>query len=283
MRVLLTGTTGQLGTAIAKEFGAAHELLLRGRDVLDITRHDEVMRQVGACRPDVVINCAGYNDVDGAQEQVFHALEVNAFAVRSLARAAADAGALFVHYSTDFVFNGAADRPYAEDDPTNPRSFYSISKLLGEWFTTELPRSYVLRVESLFGGSTLGSARKSSVDRIADAILDGREAVVFSDRTVSPSFVIDVAAATRRLVETAPPFGLYHCVNSGHCTWLELARELARLLDVQPKLVPRLMDEVPLPAARPRYCALDNRKLAAAGITMPTWQDALRRYVEMRA
>jgi dTDP-4-dehydrorhamnose reductase len=282
MKIFVTGATGQLGSATVKEFARAHEVIGCGLEDLDITCHRRVAEQVGAARPDVVVNCAAYNDVDGSEDHAATALEVNAFGVLWLARAAAQVGAVFVHYGTDFVFAGDAERPYTEDASPNPRSFYASSKLLGEWFAREAPRWYLLRVESLFGGSALGSAHKSSVDLIADAIFEGREAVVFSDRTVSPSFVVDVARATRDIVERGTPYGLYHCVNSGLCTWYELAREIGRQLGIVPKLRLKSVAEVQMRAARPRYCALSNAKLAAAGITMPSWQDAIGRYVAIR-
>src|SRR5204863_1666353 len=117
-------------------------------------------------RPDAVINCAAYNNVDGAEDHASDALRANAMAVRLLARGAAAAGAVFVHYGTDFVFDGLGSRSYTEDDEPAPQSVYACSKLLGDWFAVDCPRHYVLRVESLFGGSQ----RRSSVDRIADAI-----------------------------------------------------------------------------------------------------------------
>ncbi len=282
MKVLVTGAAGQLGSAIVKEFGPSHEVTACGSNELDITAHRRVAERIGGLGPDVVINCAAYNDVDGSELQAVTALDVNAFAVLALARAAAGAGAVLVHYSTDFVFAGDADRPYTEDDAPSPRSFYALSKLLGEWFARESPRCYLLRVESLFGGCALGSPHRGTLDRIADAILEGREAVVFTDRTVSPSFVVDVARATRELVERAIPFGLYHCVNSGSCTWDELARELARQAGVAAKLQGRRAGEVRLRASRPSYSPLSNARLAAAGVAMPAWQDAIGRYLRLR-
>ena len=254
MRVLITGAAGQLGSAIAAHFaGFAHVVALT-REELDITRD---------------------TDVDRAEEDPQTAIERNALGVLTLARAAAARGATFVHYSTDFVFDGTAAAPYTEEDAPNPRSNYALSKLLGEWFAANAPSHYVLRVESLFGGTRA----KSSIDRILDALREGRPARVFLDRTVTPSYVVDVADATARLVRGHAPFGLYHCVNTGSSTWLGVAEEAARLLDVRGNIVPVSVADVPLRASRPQYCALSNEKLRTAGVAMASWQDALGRYI----
>jgi dTDP-4-dehydrorhamnose reductase len=176
------------------------------------------------------------------------------------------------------VFDGTASAPYTELDRPNPRSVYAASKLLGEWFALDVPRAYVLRVESLFGRAPGGPVEKGSVASILRTLRAGGSPRVFVDRTVSPTYVVDAARATRQLVESGAPPGLYHCVNSGNCTWFEFATELARLLDIPANLDPVRMADVPRPAQRPQYCALSNEKLRAAGIDMPTWQDALARY-----
>ena len=169
--------------------------------------------------------------------------------------------------------------PYDESDTPSPRSVYASSKLLGEWFALDAPRAYVLRVESLFGSPPDWTGRRGTLDAIVSGLEAGREVTVFTDRTVSPSYVVDVAAATRHLVETGAAPGMYHCVNSGHATWHEVALEVARVLGVAPRLKPITMADMPLAAARPCFCALSNRKLAAAGFTMPAWQDALGRWL----
>lgn len=278
MKVLVAGAAGQLGTAIVDEFGRDHAIVARGRSELDIADRERVLRLTRDVRPDVIINCAAYNDVDGAEDDPGAALEVNAFGVRCLAEAARRASAFFIHYGTDFIFDGEGSRPYLEQDPPNPRSAYAISKLLGEWFARDAPRHYILRVESLFGGS----AARSSVDRIISALEAGQPARVFIDRTVSPSYVRDVASATRALVDGGADAGVYHCVNSGSVTWYELAKEVGRVLGVEPKLEPVRVAQVPLRAARPKYCVLSNEKLSRAGVGMPPWRDALRRYLEER-
>ena len=276
MKVLVTGAAGQLGGATLQELRPHHTIVPLTRRELDLTDHAAVARVVADERPDCIINCSAFNDVDGAEDRPAVAIEVNALAVKALARAATGVGATLVHYSTDFVFDGTGSVPYTEDDAPSPRSVYAMSKLLGEWFARDAPRWYVLRVESLFGGP----AAKSSTDRIADAIRAGRPARVFHDRTVSPSFVVDVAAATRTLLEKGASPGLYHCVNSGSATWAELAEEVGRVLGTAPTLERVSVADVKLRAQRPKYCVLSNAKLAAAGVTMPAWEDALRRYLQ---
>ena len=283
MRIVIVGADGQLGTAMVREFSPDHEMVPLTIKDLDITDHARVVARVERLRPAVIVNCAAYTNVDGAEDDPVAALGVNAFGVRSLGVAAASVGATLVHYSTDFVFDGRATQPYTEQDEPAPRSFYAASKLIGEWFAREAGRAYVLRLESLFGGGAEGPAgRRASVDRIIDALLDGRDAPVFVDRTVSPSYIVDVAKATRALLECAAPDGLYHCVNSGRCTWHELGLEIAQLLGVEAKLLPVEVASMRLRAERPRYCALSSRKLAAAGFQMPSWEDALARYLRVR-
>ena len=271
----MTGARGQLAGAIVEAFKDA-DVLAYARAELDISDFDAVMARVRADRPDVIINCAAYNNVDRAEDEPDKALNANAFAVRVLARAAEDDGATLVHYSTDFVFDGHADRPYVEDDPPNPQSVYAQSKLLGEWFALEAPRAFVLRVESLFGGANA----KSSIDRIAQAVAEGREAKVFRDRVVSPSYVVDVAAAdAERFWRAASPVSIT-ASGRGTPTWYEVGLEIARVMGKErdARLQPVSVAEVSLRAPRPQFAALANDKLSRV-VPVPTWQDALRRYL----
>lgn len=280
MKVLVTGAAGQLGQAMVGLLAADHEVTAWTRDTVDLTRPREVREMVARLAPAAIVNCASYNKVDQAEDQQETALSVNAFAVRTLARAAAELDALLMHYSSDFVFSGTASAPYTERDRPEPQSVYAQSKLMGEWMAADAPRHYVLRVESLFGGPHT----RSSVDRIVEAVRTGVAAPVFVDRVVSPSFVADVVEASAHLMRTQPSFGLYHCVNSGHATWHGVGREIARLLGKpDASLTPISVRDVQLRAPRPQYAALSNAKLAEAGCAMPPWQDAMARYLAPKA
>ena len=274
--MLVTGAAGQLGCALVTTLADEYEIVGETRQTLDVTHHAAVMRRVLEVKPAALINCTAYNDVDGAEADAVTALSVNALAVRTLARAATEAGAVLVHYSTDFVFDGETDRPYTENDRPSPQSIYAQSKLVGEWLAADAPRHYVLRVASLFGGPQA----TSSIDRIIHALRTGNNPKVFSDRYVSPSFVDDVVSATRALLSANAPPGLYHCVNSGYGTWLDVGQEIARQLGVaDDRLVPVLTSDVNLKARRPRFAALEATRLGQQGIVLPRWQAAIRRHV----
>jgi dTDP-4-dehydrorhamnose reductase len=274
--VLVVGAGGQLGEAMAGQLSVKHTTVPVTRSELDVANPDAVFSVVSDVMPDVIINCSAYTNVDAAEDDPVAALRVNAMAVRTLARAAARIDATLVHYSTDFVFDGVTDRPYSELDAPNPRGTYAMSKLLGEWFAAEAPRHYVLRVESLFGGARA----RSSVDRILENLRAQKPVRAFVDRTVSPSFVEDVVTATSELLRLQAPTGRYHCVNSGWTNWAGLSRELARLIERPDADIEEItMSAAGLKAPRPLFAALSNQKLIDAGVAMPSWQDALARYV----
>ena len=280
-RVLVTGASGQLAASILRAFWD-RDVIAHTHATLDVTDGEAVQREIGNAHPDLIVNGAAFNQVDDAERRATEAFAVNAFAVRSLARAAESCGAALVHYGSDFVFDGTATQPYDEAAAPGPRSVYASSKLVGEWLALEAPRAYVLRVESLFGSPSDWTGRRGTLDGIVAGLEAGREVTVFTDRTVSPGYVVDIAAATRYLVDADAAPGIYHCVNSGYGTWQEVALEVARILGVPARLKLVTMDAVSLAAARPRFCALSNRKLAAAGFTMPSWQDALQRWLGAR-
>jgi dTDP-4-dehydrorhamnose reductase len=278
MKVAVIGAAGQLGRATTAWWGGRAEVTALTRREVDVAAGPALESVLTRLAPDLVLNCSAYNDVDGAESDPVTALAVNAMAVRSMAAVCGRIGATLVHYSTDFVFDGAASEPYTEASPVKPQSVYGASKLLGEWLAASAPRAYVLRVESLFGGLYV----RSSIDRIVQRVRDGEDAPVFVDRVVSPSFVADVITATAALVERGAAAGVYHCVNSGRATWLEVGEEIVRLLGAAAKgrLRPVRVADVPMKARRPQYCALSNAKLRAAGIEMPEWRDALRRHLQ---
>jgi dTDP-4-dehydrorhamnose reductase len=280
-RILVVGAAGRLGRVICEELAAAGHLVLTKMTQadLDVTNEESIARSVADSAPQIVINCSAYNAVDRAESEPEAAYAVNARGPGWLAKAAASAGALLVHYSTDFVFDGAAATPYVEDDPVNPVSVYGSSKLAGEVeVRSACPRHYILRVESLFGGTGI-EGHRATIDYIADTLNAGGTVKAFVDRTVSPSYVPDVVYATRELIARGAPHGTYHCVSTGMTNWYDIAQHVAAQLGVQGHIESIASSDPPGKARRPRFCALSNDKLRAAGIEMPDWKSTITRHL----
>lgn len=279
LRIVITGAGGQLGQVLTRELRkGGHDVAALTRVSLDVTHGAAAVERVVKLQPEVIVNAAAFG-VDASDADPRRALDVNAFAVQTLADAARRTSAGLLHFSSDFVFDGETSTPYTEAARPNPRSVYGASKLLGEIFAQNVTKHWVLRVESLFGNPE----GKSSIDKMVADLKAGRGVKAFSDRTVSPSYLDDVAAATRRLIEKAAPSGIYHCVNSGFSTWYELALELKRLVgNSRVSIASVSADTLGGKVVRPKFCALSNEKLGNAGIELASWQNALERYLGAR-
>ena len=278
MRIAVAGAAGRLGGAVVAELSdAGHTVFGLGRADMDITNPGQVAAVTAMLQPHVIVNCSAYNAVDAAEAAVGEAYAINAHGPGVLAAAALSCGAVLVHFSTDFVFDGRASAPYGEDDDPNPLSVYGASKLAGEDEVRKTPRHYILRVESLFGGTGVNGHR-ATIDYMAATLGAGQTVRAAVDRVVTPTYVPDAARVTRALLDGRAAPGVYHCVNSGVATWYEVAQEVARLVGGHGGIVPVLSSALTTVAPRPQFCALSNAKLAAAGIPLPTWQSALARH-----
>ena len=227
-------------------------------------------------RPDVVFNATAWNRVDAAETEPAAAFAVNAFAPHFLARAARDAGALLVHYSTDYVFDGTAARPYREDDAPRPLGVYGASKLAGEHLVAAAGGEHlVVRTSGVFGRG--GSEQKggSFVERIVAQARAGQPLRVVADQVFAPTFAADLAAASIALVR-AGARGLFHVTNAGSCSWhdLAVAALAAAGLDVPVERIP--VASLKLPARRPAYSVLDGSRYLELGLPpLRSWRETL--------
>ncbi len=268
MRILLTGAGGQLGRALQAVLQGDHEVLAFDRSRLDVARLEAVREAVKAQRPDLVLNAAAYNAVDQAQTDAEGAYRGNAAGPRNLALAAAEVGAAILHVSSDYVFDGLAERPYHEYDRPNPQSVYGASKLAGEGAVRELNhRHYVVRTAWLYGPqgknfalTMLGAARTAPQVRVVD------------DQTGSPTYVPHLAQALRRLLATGA-FGTYHLAGRGGTTWFGLTRALYAAAGVATPVLPVTTAEFPRPAPRPRFSVLTT--LQDPAILLPPWEEGV--------
>lgn len=270
MKLLLTGATGQLGLAIAETLNT-HELVPFSRQQLDITKPEDVNRAVEREKPDIIINCAAYTHVDEAEENVEKAFLVNETGPRILAEAAKNNNSILLHFSTDYVFDGRAGRPYNEDDQPNPLSVYGKSKLAGERAIQEIYDKYfIVRTSWLFHHTGKNFLRTMYNLASRD------EVRVVDDQYGSPTYAPHLAMAVGKVINT-DQYGLWHLAGSGHTTWFDLTTEFYKLLGITTPVIPVPTSEFPRPAQRPKCSTLITSRIPP--IELPPWQKGVEKMV----
>jgi dTDP-4-dehydrorhamnose reductase len=277
MRILVVGCLGMLGTDLLAELSPVHQVLGIDRKEIDITQMEQCQAKINEFQPDTVINAAALTAVDYCETHEEEAFLVNGYGAGNLSKAAAAVGALFVQYSTDYVFDGSKSGAYVEEDTPNPRSVYGKSKLLGEDLVRKsCPNHLLIRISWLFGRNGTNFIRT-----IVDAAKKGEPLRIVNDQKGSPSYTKDVASHTVRMIHSGCR-SLYHLTNNGFCTWYELAVkavEWAGIKGVQ--IMPVSTLDFPRPAPRPANSILANRHLERDGLCpMRPWHAAAREYVE---
>ncbi|MDH5574680.1 MAG: dTDP-4-dehydrorhamnose reductase [Nitrospirota bacterium] len=265
-RILITGAHGQLGQALQCQY-ADYDVTALYREDLDITQFEDVKKALDQLRPHVVINAAGFTQVDAAETKQEAAYRSNALGPRNLAVVTYELGIALVHFSTDYVFDGRQTRPYHEFDCTNPLSVYGQSKLAGEEAVRVAnPRHFIVRTAWLY--HTIGKNFPNTICRMA-----GKEVVrVVNDQFGSPTFAPHLARAVFQLVET-DAYGTYHMAGSGGTSWYEFTQALYVALGIQTTVVPIPTAQYPLPAPRPAYAVLTS--LQQPLIPLPPWEEGV--------
>jgi dTDP-4-dehydrorhamnose reductase len=275
VRAAIVGAAGQLGRALVRRLGA-EVVWSGGRDALDACDRAAVARMVEGSRPDVILNASAYNAVDLAEADPAPALAVNALAPRHLAAAARACGALLVHVSTDYVFDGRKQEPYREDDCPRPLSAYGASKLAGEAMVAASGCELVLvRTSGVIGAGGSSVKGGSFVERILAQARAGKPLRVVADQVFSPTYAPDLAAALVALVESGQR-GLFHVSNDGACSWHELATAAVEAAGLDVVVDTMAAADLARPAARPAYSVLSNERYRAAGLPpLRHWRAAL--------
>jgi dTDP-4-dehydrorhamnose reductase len=276
---LVTGAGGQLGSDVADLLRAYNEeCVALSRDGLDVTDRDDVERVFADVRPDIVVNCAAYTDVDGAESDEDGAYDVNAHAPALLAERCASLGARLMHVSTDYVFDGHGSAPYDEKTRPAPRTAYGRSKAAGEQAVlTSHADAFVVRTAWLYG-----AAGPNFVKTIARLAGERDTLDVVEDQLGTPSWTLHVARGLVALAISDQPPGVWHCVNDGEASWYVFARAIFAELGLDPARVqPTTTEAFPRPAPRPAYSVLSGQKWRAAGLpVMAHWRDALHEAFE---
>lgn len=278
MKVAIIGANGQLGSDLVKAFGE-NAIPLTHKD-LDVTDF-ESLKILKELKPDVIINTAAYVRVDDAELYPEKAFQVNAIGALNVAKIANEIDAVNVYISTDYVFDGTKGEPYTEEDVPNPLNVYGLSKYAGEIFTRNYSQKYyIIRVASLYGKAGASGKGGNFVEFMIQKAKKGEEIRVVDDMFMSPTYTKDVARMLKKFLELKPEFGVYHMVNEGHCSWYEFTREIFEILGWDVEVKPIKSSELKRLAKRPRFSALENKKLEKLGLRMRPWKEALREYLK---
>ncbi|NBX93547.1 MAG: dTDP-4-dehydrorhamnose reductase [Proteobacteria bacterium] len=269
--ILITGAKGMLGTELSTHF-SAQDLVCTDSDRLDITNKREVAQLIQKIRPRWVINAAAYTNVDKAEIEREQAYAINTLGPKNLSEVCEDLGSSLIHFSTEYVFNGKSERPWTEEDLPEPLTpnFYAETKLLGDRAVLESKQNLVVRVQWLYGAKR---ERFSGLKKL-------KEFTPLSDQFGAPTWVRDVAQIVSQLM-SKDAAGLFHFAYDDHASWLEVYEFVKKEWDLPVRLIPKRSEELNLPAKRPLYGVMSNKKLKAfLGVEkIGSWKDSLRQFL----
>ena len=284
LRVLITGANGQLGRAVIQIIRdkKSYKLYITSRKgkaeeaiwPLDIANETAVYEYIKKVKPDIIINCAAYTAVDLCESESDKAYRINALGPKYLSIAAENIGAKLIHISTDYVYDGQANKPYIEGDCTNPINTYGKTKLAGDMYVQDLcKKSFILRVAWVYGDG------KNFVKTMLGLADSGKHLRVVADQFGTPTSALEIARVIAFLMETES-YGVYHATCEGSTSWYEFAREIFQQTGKMVSIEAIPTTEYPTPAKRPMYSVLDNKALRERhGYVMKDWKDAFKEYL----
>ena len=278
MKIVIIGSTGQLGTDLVK-------ILQDNNEVIGLTHNDIEVSDYKSClilkelKPEVIINTAAFHKTDQCEEEPLKTFSVNAIGAKNVATISKEINAITVYISSDYVFDGSKKEPYTEEDTPNPINTYGISKLAGELYTKQNPKHYIIRVASLFGVAGASGKGGNFVETMIKKALNKEVINVVDDMWMSPTYTKDAALIIKKILKANVPYGVYHATNKGYCTWFQFAQEIFKLTGLTPIIKPIRTDQLQMKAKRPRFSALESVKLPKYGIQTRRWEEALKEYL----
>ena len=278
MRIIVIGSTGQLGTDLMKVLEHEHVTIGLTHKQVEVTDCDSC-QIIKEHSPDVIINTAAFIKVDQCEEEPLKTFTVNAIGAKNIATISKEIEATTIFISTDYVFDGSKTEPYTEDDAPNPINTYGISKLAGELFTKQNPKHYIIRVASLFGAAGASGKGGNFIETMIAKAKKNEPISVVDDMWMSPTYTKDAASTIKKIIEAKLPFGTYHATNQGYCTWFQFAQEIFKITNLNPTLTPIKTNQLQMKAKRPQFSALKSIKLPKYGIKMRDWKEALYDYL----
>ena len=278
MKIAVIGATGQLGTDLIKTLENGHKVIGLTHKDIEVSDYDSLMI-LKDHRPEVIINTAAFHKTDQCEEEPLKTFSVNALGARNIAMITKEIDATIVYISTDYVFDGTKKEPYTEEDIPAPLNTYGISKLAAEHFTKQNPKHYIIRIANVFGKAGASGKGGNFVETMINNAKKNESLTVIDDMWMSPTYTKDASSTIKKIIEKQLPYGIYHTTNNGYCSWYQLAKQIFQLTGLTPNVTPTKTEQLTMKAKRPRFSALKSIKLPQYGIEMPTWQEALHKYL----
>ena len=285
MKIAVVGANGQLGSDLVAAFSENGDAVCGLTHTnIEISDLHSVSHALVDVRPEVIVNTAAMHHVENCEREPEKAFAVNALGPRNLALVARDLGAVLLHVSTDYVFDGSKGSPYLEEDKPLPLNAYGITKLAGEHFVrATTTKQFVIRTSGLYGKSPCrAKGGLNFIELMLKLARERSEVRVVDSEVVTPTSTTELAQQMVRL-SRSDCYGLYHATAEGSCSWYEFAREIFAITDTPVRLKVAVPDEFPSKVARPKYSVLENRALKNRGLNaFKPWQEALHKYLGNR-
>jgi dTDP-4-dehydrorhamnose reductase len=278
MRIIVVGSTGQLGTDLVRTLGENNEVTGLTHQNIEVSDYNSCLT-LKEYNPDFIINTAAFHKTDQCEEEPEKTFLVNAIGPKNIVNVSKEANATTIFISTDYVFDGTENKPYTEDDVPNPINTYGISKLAGEFYTRYNPKHYIIRVASLFGAAGASGKGGNFVETMISKAGKNEPITVVDNIWMSPTYTKDAANQIRKIIDSRLPFGTYHVTNDGFCTWFQFAKEIFSLLNLDPTLIPTKTTQLQVKAQRPKFSALRSARLSKHDIQVRNWKEALSDYL----
>ena len=285
MKIAVIGARGQLGTDVCEIFAAKGEHVFPlDIDQVDIAEFQSVERVLMELAPEVVVNTAAVHHVEKCESEPGRAFAVNGIGSLNLSLVCNKLGAVLLHISTDYVFDGNKTMPYLETDTPQPLNVYAVTKLSGEHFVqATAEKHYIMRVSGIYGKNPCVAKGYNFVDLMLKLGRERGEVRVVDDEVLTPTFTEDIAAQIVKILDSSAEYGLYHATAEGYCSWYEFAAEIFRLAQPDTRLHRAAPGEFAVKVKRPDYSVLENDHLKRQKINiMPHWKDGLKRYIEIK-
>ena len=284
MKVGVIGANGQLGSDLVGSFLENGDSVIQlNHDKIELEKYESVEEVLFKAQPEIIVNTAAMHHLEKCEQNPVKSFMVNGIGLRNLALVSKKLNSILVHISTDYVFDGKKLEPYLESDPPAPLNVYGNTKLCGEYFVSSIMKDYfIIRTSGVYGNMPCRAKGHNFVELMLKLAREKSEVRVVDNEILTPTYTVSLAKQIVKLT-LSKHFGLFHATSKGQCSWYEFAERIFQITNTKIKLSKADPSEFPAKTTRPRYSVLQNHNLQTLNMDiMPSWEDALQEYIDIR-